>query len=203
MKTLIPAITLVFLLIVSGSARSEDILSPEGRNERVLYSLSETVSSMLLATRNVIAINQDTINFCPSCKKTRIKGLFPAVIGAQICQYVSATTKIKMRQIALRLRNPKNSPDEWERRVLEGLQAGGKARIERGVSEVVEVNGVRLFRYMRPLYVDKVCLTCHGNKEDMDKEVRKFIEAQYPGDQALGYREGDLRGGISVIIPVE
>ncbi|MRR39039.1 DUF3365 domain-containing protein, partial [bacterium] len=45
-----------------------------------------------------------------------------------------------------------------------------------------EVEGGRIFRYMVPVMTEKECIGCHGQ---------------------LGYREGDVRGGISVTIPAE
>ncbi|MCM0081440.1 DUF3365 domain-containing protein [Geomonas sp. Red32] len=72
---------------------------------------------------------------------------------------------------------PENHPDAWESAAL--------AAFERGVPEYGEMTsfaGKNYYRYMRPLMAEKACLNCHA---------------------AQGYREGQLRGGISVWIPLE
>jgi hypothetical protein len=44
---------------------------------------------------------------------------------------------------------------------------------------------------------------CHSHPEAMPTEVRDFIERNYSSDESLGYKAGDLRGGISVVIPIK
>lgn len=72
---------------------------------------------------------------------------------------------------------PENAPDAWERMVLEKFEKG-----EREFSEFQDINGKPYFRYMRSLDTEQPCLKCHATQ---------------------GYREGDVRGGISVSIPME
>ena len=50
--------------------------------------------------------------------------------------------------------------------------------------------------------VNPVCLTCHGRPEDLAPEVRARLQALYPRDQATGYRLGDVRGAVSVKVPI-
>lgn len=40
------------------------------------------------------------------------------------------------------------------------------------------------------------CLMCHG--EHIEPAVHARIGGRYPGDEATGYKEGDLRGAFSV-----
>jgi PAS domain S-box-containing protein len=77
---------------------------------------------------------------------------------------------------SLKLVDPKNAPDGWERNALERFVNG-----EKEVYNVVNINGVPNLRFMEPLFTEKRCLTCHA---------------------ANGFKEGDLRGGISVAIPM-
>ncbi len=72
---------------------------------------------------------------------------------------------------------PENRPDDWERQALERLRAGEP---EVSGTQVLE-NGRNYMRVIRPLTTEKVCLKCHGDQ---------------------GYKEGDLRGGISVSVPM-
>lgn len=77
----------------------------------------------------------------------------------------------------LRVINPANAPDAWERAALRQLAQGAEA-----VSEVVEFAGHLHVRAMRPFHVEETCLKCHGEQ---------------------GYRIGEVGGGISVALPFE
>jgi hypothetical protein len=48
--------------------------------------------------------------------------------------------------------------------------------------------------------VVQICLKCHGDTTVMSDQVRKAITASYLDDKAFGYKEGDFRGIISVIV---
>jgi signal transduction histidine kinase len=68
-----------------------------------------------------------------------------------------------------------NEPDEWERHALLSFEQGS-----REVFELSSMDGQPYFRFMRPFITEEGCLKCHA---------------------AQGYREGDIRGGISVSVP--
>jgi Protein of unknown function (DUF3365) len=103
---------------------------------------------------------------------------------------------------SLKLRNPANVPDDWERAGLESFeqrkQAGeDPARLE--YYAVVEQDGEPVFRYMKAIPTAELCLTCHGAK--IDPAVAARLAELYPGDQARGYRPGDIRGAFTFIEP--
>jgi len=70
---------------------------------------------------------------------------------------------------------PENKADAWEEKWLRSFEQGPK---EQG--EFFEDGNTRWFRYMAPLFVDPECLKCHAQQ---------------------GYKEGDIRGGLSVSLP--
>ncbi len=72
---------------------------------------------------------------------------------------------------------PENAPGPWE---TEALQTFERGKTE--VSSVEKMEGKEYIRLMRPLITEKGCLKCHA---------------------AQGYQEGDIRGGISVSVPME
>ena len=47
-------------------------------------------------------------------------------------------------------------------------------------------------RYVEPIRVQGLCLTCHG--ASLPAPVAARIAELYPEDQAVGFAEGDLRG---------
>ena len=105
---------------------------------------------------------------------------------------------------ALRLRNPANAPDAWERTILLQFQD----KIEQGADvselehyETTTQDGKRVFRYMKAIPTQKPCLTCHGS--NMSESLRKRIAEYYPEDQATGFSLGELRGAFTIVQPLQ
>jgi hypothetical protein len=100
---------------------------------------------------------------------------------------------------ALRVRNPDNAPDAWERDVLqqfaERLEQGAKpASLEHW--EVRETDGKRVGRWMKAIPMQPQCRTCHGT--DVAEPLAETIESLYPEDRATGFEVGELRGAFTV-----
>lgn len=83
----------------------------------------------------------------------------------------------RSRLTSLKPLNPINAPDAWEIVVLRRFEQG-----ETEVAEVSEIDGVPYLRQMGVLHVVKGCLKCHA---------------------VQGYKEGDVRGGIVVSVPMQ
>ncbi len=73
--------------------------------------------------------------------------------------------------------NPSNSPDPWEEKSLVSFESGAERQME-----AVKADGKDVFRYMVPLRTEQACLPCHAKQH---------------------YKVGDVRGGISVSVPME
>lgn len=124
-------------------------------------------------------------------------------IAQEIPREIEARTGVSIRRVSLRYRNPKDIPDEYERRKLEEFEQQHRARALADESfEVVREDGRRYLRYMRPILVGPMCITCHGPKEAIPSSVRAILAEKYPEDRATGYRSGDVRGAVSVKIPL-
>ena len=111
----------------------------------------------------------------------------------------SAKYKVNVARTSLKARNPANTPDAWETKVLktfEERKAKGEALDNMAYSEVVVTNGRKEFRFMKAIPVGEVCLKCHG--ENIDPVVKAKLIELYPGDKAVGYKLGDLRGAFTV-----
>ena len=59
---------------------------------------------------------------------------------------------------------------------------------------IFEDIGNNEYHYVQPLYITKICMKCHGKKED----APKIIQEKY--DKAYNYKIGDLRGIIDINI---
>lgn len=107
----------------------------------------------------------------------RLTLLNPAYMLRQVMNDFSGQYGIKGRITSLKPLNPSNAPDAWEARVLDQFQHGTQE-----VSELTEIDGQPYLRYMRAFYIQADCLKCHGHQ---------------------GYKEGDVRGGIGVSVPLQ
>lgn len=101
----------------------------------------------------------------------------PALVTRELSGYALNQGLYRFRLTSTRLINPANAPDEIEKQALAGFAATGDGEF----NLLQKLDGEKVFRHIRPLYIEDSCLRCHR---------------QY-GD----YRIGDLRGCLSVIIP--
>lgn len=134
-------------------------------------------------------------------------------IGAiRVCSEVAQQTArdlsgdgLRVRRVSLKVRNPANTPDDFEKRVLEWLEAGIAAGKEAPseLSATFKRDGRRELRYLRTIRVADTCLACHGDPASIDPGVRKILAERYPSDCATGYKAGDLRGAISATVSLD
>lgn len=100
----------------------------------------------------------------------------PAYMTRQVHELFEQTEGLKGHITSLKPIRPENKADEWETSAL--------ASFETGDSEAfcfAQVNGQEYIRLMKPLTTELACLKCHSQQ---------------------GYKEGDVRGGISVSVPM-
>lgn len=117
----------------------------------------------------------------------------------------SAESGWNIRRVSLKNRNPKAVPDAWERVQLEDfdkrLAAGEKpTAIEKG--EVVVEGDGKVFRYMKALPTQDVCLQCHGTEDRIPPAVKAKLKELYPDDKAVGYGSAEIRGAITLKRPL-
>ncbi|MFO7605667.1 MAG: DUF3365 domain-containing protein [Desulfurivibrionaceae bacterium] len=100
----------------------------------------------------------------------------PAMVTRELSEYASAAEFCRFRVTSLKPVNPNNAPDPFERSALHAFDRG---RLE--LIDIVKADEGRLLRYMVPLKVEESCLTCHARH---------------------GYQVGDIRGALSLIVPI-
>lgn len=115
-----------------------------------------------------------------------------------IAQQLSAESGAQVRRTALQPRNPIAKPDAFERETMTAWRAtpldpAGKPMVR---SATVSTDNGPAFRWMRAIPTQGMCLTCHG--ETLEPDVAAAISARYPDDKATGFREGQLRGALSI-----
>ena len=102
---------------------------------------------------------------------------------------VETETGVKVGRASQKLRNPKDDGPAW---VDAWLAAQTKGQTPTGFAKI-EAGSVRV---VKPIVIEAVCLTCHGEPSSIAPEVRDAIEKNYPEDRATGYQLGDLRGAL-------
>ncbi len=101
----------------------------------------------------------------------------PAYMLRQMMEFYGELYGVKGRITSIKPLNPVNKPDEWEHKALKAF--------ERNVKEVFEFTdseGESYLRLMRPFITEKPCLKCHEHQ---------------------GYKEGDIRGGVGITVPMK
>jgi hypothetical protein len=156
-----------------------------------------------------VAAGELTAKLKALLKEELARGGFDGAIAvcAEVAQESTAayseTFGNDIRRVSLRRRNPANEPDSYERAVLEtfdSLPVEERPAAEHW--EVVSENGEESLRYLKPLVTQPLCLTCHGDRATMAPAVREALAGHYPDDQATGFAVGDVRGAVTIQIPL-
>ncbi len=100
----------------------------------------------------------------------------PAMITRELSNYARRDGLGHFRVTSLHPVNPQNNPDEFEKAALHSFSEGKNEIIDVQHSELG-----RVVRFIAPLVVSDSCLGCHARH---------------------GYNQGDIRGGLSITIPI-
>lgn len=102
----------------------------------------------------------------------------PAYMTRQMAELAETDPQLRIRLHITSLKpiRPENKPDDWEAMALQQFEQGQKE-----VTLLEHQENDSQLRYMAPLMVKPACLSCHAKQ---------------------GYKEGDVRGGISVTLPM-
>jgi PAS domain S-box-containing protein len=101
----------------------------------------------------------------------------PAYMLRQMSDEFEKLYGVKGRITGKKLLNPINKADEWQLKALDLFESGKSNEL----IEQSSIDGQPYIRYMKAMYMTEGCVKCHG---------------------ILGYKDGDLRGGVSVSVPL-
>jgi hypothetical protein len=108
-----------------------------------------------------------------------------------VAAHVSDLYGIEIGRTSHRLRNPDNRAPAWAEPFV--------AVLEEDPTYVAGPDGE--LGALLPIRLKAECQMCHGPAETIDDEVMTAINEVYPRDQAVGFKEGDLRGWFWVEVP--
>jgi diguanylate cyclase (GGDEF)-like protein len=102
----------------------------------------------------------------------------PAYMTRMVFDTIKTKSKLPVinKITSLKSLNPANKPDDWEKSALLSFETG-----QEEASEVTAINGRPYLRLIKPFLTEEGCLRCHGHQ---------------------GYKTGDIRGGISIAVPL-
>ena len=102
----------------------------------------------------------------------------PAYALRQMMDEYKGLYGLKGHITSLKLLNPNNAPDDWEKSVLQDLE--NTSLIEEKYA-FIEQNNKPVLRILKPLIINQGCLKCHSHQN---------------------YKVGDVRGGVTVMLPM-
>lgn len=118
----------------------------------------------------------------------------------RMAKALSEQTGWGIRRVSLKNRNPQAVPDAWEKTVLEEFErrlVAGEDPVKIDKGELVTVDGQKVYRYMKALPTQALCLDCHGKTNSLAPGVEARLKELYPDDKATGYGEKQIRGAIT------
>jgi len=121
----------------------------------------------------------------------------------QIAKEVGEAHGVALRRASTKPRNPKNTADDVEKKVLAAF-AEAMAKKEAPKPQTI-TNADGSASFFAPIVLgNPLCLQCHGAPEkDIAPETLAAIQKLYPEDKATGFELGDLRGLWRVTFPAD
>ena len=151
------------------------------------------VRSLLMSVRRVyhhqfiesgLPLTDKTLGFLPAHAMSRIASEFPNW----------SATGMRFNNVSDRPRNPQNQADSDELVAMAWFRNNPQAT--EYTTLVQNPAQGDYYLYATPIWVESYCLQCHGERDKAPDAVAKTY------DTAFGYRTGELRGVMSVHLPV-
>ena len=157
-------------------------------NEDAFREKLRQITGMASQTRDWFSANLNTL--VPD-GKFRSLNQVPVVAAWSVAQDYAKRNDMTFRTPSLSPRNPKNQPDEFERRALEAFQKDPQLA---EYSERLTENGQEVMRYAQPVRVTEDCLLCHGDPAGASDPF---------GFAKEGMKVGELRAAFAVRAPTK
>ncbi len=173
-----------FLLFQTSNLQNHLVMEQAKQQARILYKQIILTRQWVSDHQGLFVVKTGEVRENPFLRDGVIRAddgtLFvkrnPAMVTRELSEYAARSGFCWFRITSLRPVNPANVPDDFERQAMESF--------EQGVPEIDAVtngDGGRVHRYVAPLLVQESCLTCHAEH---------------------GYKLGDIRGALSISVPL-
>ncbi|XOF34592.1 MAG: EAL domain-containing protein [Candidatus Electrothrix sp. YB6] len=180
----------IFFAIFMAFKMSEEYSNLAQIEEKIYYEDAKILQHFIEAYRSVyqqtfvedhISVNAGNARLLPAMAISSISEEFAAVTGNQIT----------VNTVTDRPRNRKNMADSAEQKAIRFFKENPS---EKEYFKKIGSDDEQYFFYASPLLIEKMCLQCHGAKEEVLPEIADKYST------AFGYKEGDLRGVLSIKI---
>lgn len=141
------------------------------------------ITGMATATRTWFSQNIETL--VPGNDFKHLNQV-PVVVAWSVAQQYAEQQEMSFKTPSMRPRDPKNQPDELERRALESFEKDSSLK---EYSERLVEDGKDVMFYAQPVRLTQDCLLCHGDPAGA-KDPFGYVKE--------GMKAGDLRGAFTV-----
>jgi hypothetical protein len=145
--------------------------------------------ALVEAEREVVDEAQPVINR----QGVGFKGFLHAVFTRRVGEHFYKKTGVRVKLTGINYRNPNNKPDYFEEEVLRMFNDPRHPKGQGYVRNTM-VDGRPVLRMIDPEYAAASCLSCHGAPKG---------ERDITGIKKEGWKEGDLAGAISLVLPLK
>jgi general secretion pathway protein A len=145
--------------------------------------------ALVEAERDVVDEAQPVINR----QGVGFKGFLHAVFARRVGEHYYKKTGVQMKLTGINYRSLNSKPDDFEQEVLRMFS---DPRHPKGQAYVrnTTIDGRSVLRMIDPEYAAASCLSCHGEPKG---------ERDITGIKKEGWKEGELAGAVSLVLPLK
>jgi len=174
------------------------------KNKIIDLAIQESVDKARKSADQLIAMRGYMATIAPYVKFTKDSisrwAATPAFSGRNVAKKLTDTAGFYIKQTSLKYRNPLNKPNQIEKKILMKFEKN------KNLPEYFEIGentkGEEVIRYAKPLKIKKGCLKCHGTPyKEVPTKLYQALVKDY-GNVAFNYKVGDIRGMVSVEVPM-
>ena len=196
MRYLRPLWALIFMCACGASPQvDEHVLSEEELSTALAKGDTITQATFAALTQRLQLAMADggPVNAVDQCQSA----------ARPITDSLSVHYGVRVKRTSARLRSSANRPDAHEQeRLKEALAHVAAGNSASALGPQVFLLGDSIAFYKPILITSPLCLKCHGSPGvELDSAAHALITERYPGDAAVGYALGELRGYWSVRWP--
>ena len=173
-----------FLLFQTSHLQNQLVMEQARQQARILYKQILLTRQWISDHQGLFLVKTAGVTENPYLHESAIRAddgtVFvkrnPAMVTRELSEYAAKSGFCWFRITSLRPVNPENEPDSFERAAME--------RFQEGLPEYEAITNTRegrVHRYIAPVLVQESCLTCHAEH---------------------GYAVGDIRGALSISVPL-
>jgi eukaryotic-like serine/threonine-protein kinase len=183
---LAPVVALITLSLLSSRLVRSNALESAAQQAELLEEANNEYSRIVTRVEQGGYPVNKTVPPTPGTVPLSIPATFLHDVGAQLAQ--TSRTGVKVRQYSdypFPWRTDGGPRDEFEREALHRL---GQSKGRETVHEFTEIGGQRVVRYAQARVMKRTCIDCHNT---------------HPQSQRKDWQEGDVRGVLEIIRPLD